>query len=279
MEIIESFDVYNNLIKEAQQKNLKNFNCYLMPNEIKDLINQNKLFYVKSDNVLQIMIKEYYFFKVSWYANESFSFIKFDSVLPIITDLPYNIKMSEKQIKIADLITKQGFVVNCESSRMIKTNFDIPLNEHLFEGYTITKMGKSDVNAINKIWIDNFDPIKNLLNSESEIQAMSNIYVCKNSENEILGAMEIVCEGNNGWIQKIAVDKSLQSKGIGSFMEIFYINMCKMLGLRNLLLYTIDDNISAQNFHKKFGFVPDGRHNCQFIFKGVKNGRVDENFK
>lgn len=269
MKKFENYQQFLKLIKDIQKQGLKNINCYLMPNEIAYLINKNSLFYLQNENALQIIEEKDNYFKVSIFANENFKFIPFECQKPIITDLPYSGEKSEKFINNEKKLEKEGFVINAESSRMVKNNFEhIKIDDNFFADFEICKMQRGDEDYILKIWNDNFDTIENLLYSKSElIEHSEDIFVCKDKNNKIVGAMEIVISGLNGWIQKIAIDKNYQGRGLGSFMEIFYINKCKMLGIKSLLLYTIDDNLTAQIFHKKFGFKQDGKHNCQYIYR------------
>lgn len=266
----KNYDEYIEKTRQALERKLKNLNCFLLPEKIKQLIDEGILYYLEDENVFEIIVKNDEYYKVSFYSNDNFKFLNFDSDRPIITDLPYSNDMNDKVKKIATLFEKEGFAVNCKSSRMIKNDFNVP-NFKYNTNVTIDSLSDKTIDAVVDIWQENFDKIQDLLYSKRELMKYAdNIYVLKDEESNVIGAAEITIESGSGMISKIAIDKSYHGKGYGSFLEIFYINYCKMLGLKRLLLYTIDDNISAQNFHKKFGFVEDGKHNCQYIFKNIK---------
>ena len=277
MQKFNNYDEFIEITKLAQQNQQKNINCYLMPNEINELIIKEKLYYLQNNTTLQIIRKHDRFYNVSFYATEKFNFTLFDSNLPIITDIPYSIKICDK-IKLFVLsLQKQGFKLNCESSRMRKKNTKIDTNK-INNNFKIDNITEQEIDKVYEIWESNFNYLTDLLYSKNEIQEHKNdIYVCKDDNGNILGAMEILLKGNNAWIQKIAIKNELKGKGIGTIMENFYINKCKTLGINSLLLYTINDNMSAQNFHKKFGFNFDGKHNCQYLYLGEKNGQINGN--
>ena len=189
--------------------------------------------------------------------------------MPIITDIPYNKTLNEKQIAFSKKLESCGFVMNSIASRMCKNIENEEIKNVEMFGFKIEKASIDDLDAICEIWNENFEPIKNLMYSKNEIQQhLNDIYVCKSNNNEVIGAMGLVEINGYGWVEHISIKNSLQGKGIGSLMERYYINHFKMLGIKNLLLYTINDNITAQVFHKSFGFTYDGRCNCQYLFKG-----------
>lgn len=269
MKKIKFFQEYLDIISEAQEKRLKNLNCYLMPQDIQFLIQKERLFYLKNENIIEIIEENDNYYKVCFYSNENLKFLSFVSEKPILIDLPYSGEKNQRFYDLENMLLREGFVLNAESSRMIKRDFSHKeIDDKIFQDYSIAHMKETDIEKVMKIWKDNFDDIQNLLYSKEELKEhIDDIYVCKDKLGNIVGVMEIVISGKNGWIQKIAIDKSFQGKGLGTIMEIFYINTCKTLGIKNLLLYTIDDNLQAQAFHKKFGFVPDGKHNCQYIYR------------
>lgn len=265
MKKFNSYQEYIDLSKQVQSKGFKNINCYLMPDEIIDLINKNKLFYLISEDTFEIIIKNDRLYKVSFYASE-FNFIPFENDVPIVVDIPYNNKMNEKMIEFREKLKNQGFYLNSSTSRMSCSDFDG--SEILFKEYTIKEISSCDIDDVYNIWEENFDKVENLLYSKDEIKSNKNlIFVVKDKKENVLAAMELIINGRYGWVQKIAVKKTEQGKGIGGILERFYINRCKMLGIKTLLLYTIDSNLNAQNFHKRFGFKPDGKFNCQFVYK------------
>lgn len=265
MKSFNSLQDFIEITKEAQKHGYKNLNCYLMPNEIIKLIGKNALSYIFNENTLQIIIKADRFIKVCFYAND-FVFTPFESNLPIIVDIPYSGKMNERMLDFKQKLLSQGFCLNSETTRMSLSNFDkMPIN---VEGFAIEKLNAHDIDEVYQIWEENFDAVEDLLYSKEEIKTCENkIFVLKDKENNIVGAVEIVINGMYGWVQKIAVKKFHKGKGFGGILERFYINTCKSLGIKTLLLYTINSNLNAQQFHKKFGFMPDGKYNCQFIYR------------
>lgn len=268
MRRIKDINEYDNIINKATRNKFKNVNCYLMPNEIREYTKDERLFYLENDNILEIIEIHDLFCKVCFYAKDNIEFLKFDLNRPILLDLPYNNIKNEKFEKIDKNLKEVGFSLNSQSSRMIKKDYIYKeYSSDIFKDFKIQKMENDELIDILKIWNENFNPLKNLLYSDNELLSHKNdIYVCIDKDNKIVGAMEIVINGKSGWIEKIAIKKDYQGRGIGTFMEIFYINLCKSLGIKNLLLYTIDDDYKAQNFHKKFGFEYDGKHNCQYIY-------------
>lgn len=266
MKKINSFDEYIEITKQAQAMQMKNFNCYLMPDEINLLIQNEKLFYLRNDSTLEIIAKHGRYFKVYFYGTEGFSFIESqDFSMPIITDITYSFDMKEKDMCLKKKLEKMGFAVNATSSRMSSHNFEFKLPKI---DYNLEKLSLDEVVEVLKIWEENFNPIKNLIYTEEEIvQNKDSIFVLKSKEGLVVGAMEIVLNSRSGMIQHIAIKKEFHHKGLGSCLEVFYIKLCKSLGIQTLLLYTIDSNLNAQNFHKKFGFEFDGKHNIQMIYR------------
>lgn len=266
MDKFKSFEEYVEITLSAQKRGLRNINCYLMPDEIKMLMQEDSLYYLNSDNVLQIIMKKDRYIKIYFYTNENFNFISFSSTLPIITDLPYSNKMPERLVVFREKLETQGFVLNSTTTRMSCTIFeesDIKIGD-----YVIEQLEEKDIDTIYDIWEENFDGVENLLYSKEEIKNNKNpVFLLKDRTGNVYGGAEILANGSYGWVQKIAIKKSQQGRGLGAILERFYINKCKSLGIKTLLLYTIDSNLNAQRFHKKFGFQPDGKYNCQFIYR------------
>ena len=261
----KSLEEYIEITKQAQTEGLRNINCYLMPNEIADLVKNNQLFYLKNDSTLQLMVKKDRYFKVYWYCNENFKFEPFETILPILADLPYSVKMNDRLLNFIEKLENQGFKLNSTTTRMSCPIFDAGYN---LNGLKIEELKSNEIDEVYNIWEENFDPVQNLLYSKKEIENCENqIYVLKDEENKIYGAIEIITNGNYGWVQHIAIKSEHHGKGLGGLLESFYINKCKSLGIKTLLLYTIDSNLNAQRFHKKFSFTPDGKYNCQFIYR------------
>lgn len=266
MKKFNTFEEYVDITKMAQLAKMKNINCYLFADEIKNLIKKEQLHYIINDTTLEIFVKHERYLKCYFYGKDDFSFVKPEGEsLPIITDIAYSLSLKEKDLFFKQKLEGMNFNVNATSSRMASKTMDCQTK---FVGFKVEKAKTSYVNDILRIWEENFDPIQNLLYDKKEIEEnIDSIYVLKNSDNCVVGAMQIVLNSKSGIIQHVAISKEYQRKGLGSILEIFYINYCKMLGINTLLLYTIDDNFNAQNFHKKFGFDFDGKHNIQMIYR------------
>lgn len=265
---IESFEQYVEITKHAMARKLRNINCFLMPDEIKKLIEKQEIFYIENENVLQLIIKKDRHTKVFWYSNENFEFLPFEESLEIVTDLPFSVKMSERYIEFANKLKKTGFEINSTNSRMCASVDDYDKNIKNIGNLKIIPMREFDIDDVYNLWEENFDPLMNYLYSKKEITELeTEVYVCLNEKDKFVGAMELTITNTYGMVSKIAVAEEYKGCGIGSIMEDFYIKRCKSLGIKNLLLYTIDTNVGAINFHQKFGFKYDGKYNHQYIYR------------
>ena len=261
-----SLDEFVLLTKMAQDSGMKNINCYLFPNEVEIMIEKGQISYLQSKTTFQVIVEYGRYFKVYFYGKDDFSFIDFVSkTKPIITDIAYSNVMREKDVLLKEKFEKMGFEVKSRSSRMKSQNFDFDIKN---DDYKIEKMAADERKYVLEIWEENFDATNDLLYDADELwEKQDDVFVLKNKAENIVGVIEISQNSRAGFMQKLAIKKSAQGKGLGSYLESFYINYCKSLGFNNLLLYTIDDNFRAQNFHKKFGFDFDGKHNIQFIYR------------
>lgn len=264
MKKFENFQEFTDTIINAQRSKLKNINCYLMPNEITALIENSQISYLSNESTLQIIVEHDRFVKVYFYGNENFSFIPFSCDKPIITDLPYAIEKGEKFQRLNEALTR-NFALNSSATRMMLEIDDT--QEFNSTDMTIDLMTPSEIDDVYQIWEENFDPNKNLLQSKAEIARDQNpIYVLKDKDGGIFGVSQLVIEGKNAWIQKIAIKRGCQGLGLGGILEKFCITLCKSLGIKKILIYTIDGD-RASSFHKKYGFYPDGKHTCQYILR------------
>lgn len=263
MKKFESIDEYYQIVSDTQKSKLKNINCYLLPNEINDLIKNSRIGYLADDNTLQIIVDYDRLVKVYFYGNEDFDYLDFDAQKPIVTDLPYVNEKDEKFHKNEKKLKDLGFAFSSSSTRMAYNNFDM---QKCYENdLTIDKMRAEDVDYVYKIWEENFDPVHNLLFSKDEIiDNMDTVYVLRDKCGRVAGVTQLIVQGNMAWIQKIAIGKSHQGCGLGGVLEQFCLTTCKSLGIKKILLYTVDGT-TASTFHQKFGFVPDGKFNCQYI--------------
>lgn len=82
--------------------------------------------------------------------------------------------------------------------------------------------------------------------------------VCIDQNKRVVGyyTFNIVC--GDADINNIAVDKSMQGKGIGSILLQDLINCAKNLHINALTLEVNINNIKAVNLYKKFGFEQVG---------------------
>ncbi len=255
-------DEYYEIIAGAQKSKLKNINCYLLPNEINDLIKNSRIGYMSDDNTVQIIVEYDRLIKVYFYGNEDFNYLDFYSQKPIITDLPYVNEKNEKFYKNENKLIDLGFAFCSSSTRMAYNNFD--MQKCYSNDLLIDKMRAEDLDYVFDIWEENFDPVHNLLFSKDEIiDNMDTVYVLRDRGGRVAGVTQLIVQGNNAWIQKIAIGRSYQGHGLGGVLEQFCLTTCKSLGIKKILLYTVDGK-TASTFHQKFGFVPDGRYNCQY---------------
>lgn len=264
MKKFKNFDEYIQIVSVAQKNKLNNINCYLMPDEIKSLINAEKLSYLCNENTLQLVVENQRYCKIYFYGNLDFEFIPFKTDKPILTDLAYSNVKTPNFLNLQNKFADLGFCINSSVTRMDCNNFD---NYNCKETqFIVDKLQKEEIDEVYNLWEENFDFVESLLYGKDEIiNLLNQIYVLKDKQNHIYGAMELIINNNVAWIQKIAIKKAYQGKGLGAVLENFCLNKCKTLGIKKILLYTVDSNLNAQSFHKKFGFKPDGKFNCQYI--------------
>lgn len=267
MKEIKSIEEFKNLTKSSLENKFYNINCFLFLYEIKNLIRQRRLFYLQDESTLQIIIKNDLYFKVYWYGNNEFSFLPIFTNKPIITDLP-NKWDAKKMEEIETRIKKIGGAPWLTISRMSVDSKEAKIGFKLPLGVKIALASEDDIDRVYEIWNFSFDTNSNLLYSKEEIKReLNNIYVCKDRNDEIIGAMEVVLKGNRSWLRKIAVVSELKSRGVGTFLEVFYINLSKLLGKKTLFTETNINDFRVNAFHQKFGFKCDGHFNKQFIIK------------
>ncbi|SHG53118.1 GNAT family N-acetyltransferase [Flagellimonas flava] len=90
-----------------------------------------------------------------------------------------------------------------------------------------------------------------------EADQLSLVY-CKEG-NHILGMAALasysVLSGHKGWIEDVVVDANARGRGIGRLLVEKLLDIARLKGLTDVLLFTANHRESAIHLYKKLGFV------------------------
>lgn len=119
---------------------------------------------------------------------------------------------------------------------------------------TISKMTLDDFEEIKDILISKYDNFWNPKVLENELKNQNSYYVIAKLDNTAVGFAGIKQVLDEADIMNIVTKKDLRGNGIGTLLFKHIIDYAIKKGITKLTLEVNENNITAINLYKKFGF-------------------------
>lgn len=254
LEKICSFEQYQTKLKDYRKRHrIKYFNNFLMKNDIQNLIDEKKLYYVKHDKSFSVLEKN----------NNSYILHFFtESVLPSFYDIQVEIRFNyvSKQ-NIDDNFIKEiensGFKLLSRNLEMKRSKKETQIDR--FENYIFREVETEEISALRFIWTSSLNTDVNPIPDMKKYK--DSIYVLE-YKNELVGGVQIVKQGRFLMIEHFAIAKAHRKMGLGQIMleKLFYY-----YNHEDWMLWVQEENINAINFYKKNGFTFSQKVSYQFV--------------
>ena len=123
----------------------------------------------------------------------------------------------------------------------------------------IREMMVADYDAVLILWQSSTGLVLSAADSRDSIQRFLErnpglSYVALDGD-QIVGAVLCSHDGRRGYIDQLAVCESHRRQGIGRALVSRCLYNLIQVGIRDLRLFVIDDNLEAQEFWKKLGWT------------------------
>ncbi|WP_375754099.1 GNAT family N-acetyltransferase [Vibrio sp. HN007] len=118
----------------------------------------------------------------------------------------------------------------------------------------------SDYDQVIKLWSTTEAMLLRDADSRESIERYLKLnpglsYVAENSQT-ITGAILVGTDGRRGYVQHLAVHKSVRGNGIGKQLINRAIEALESNGISKTHLFVANDNINAQEFYQSLGWYP-----------------------
>ena len=251
-----------------RQDRRKNINCYLMAEELERIISEGRLFYRKNTAGYVFFVDKGHYYQMSLYIDPAISFFVDKKDKPIISEFLGNSAMPEKSRAAADILLNNGFSHSVTTSRMVLTIDESPESHAEETEYRAAYASVRNAEEIMAVWQTAFDPVVNLLPSREELDVLiqnRNIICAADNRGTIVAALQINYKKSGAWSWHVAVHPEYRGKGIGNILSRMYLSGGIESGINKYFLWVDQQNLSAINFHSKFGYKLENRFCEQYI--------------
>jgi ribosomal protein S18 acetylase RimI-like enzyme len=282
MKQVESFNQFNRLIKTHQEK-YKNqvTNCFLFPNEIEKIITRGQLFFAEEENGVFFFRKRPGCHSLYYYWNpDNLNFESFSSYYekPIVLDLTHIINREPGNLQsIKQAWERQGFLFYKKYQQMClfqKKESDKqsinPIRNKGNNQFIVENANINDEDIISNLWRDSLDIFSAVLPSAEELKEkilLHQIFVCRNSDLNVIAALQTEKTGKTISIDHVVVNKDYRNKGLGD--KLLATTLYNFIDVKKFVLWVDVNNLPAIHLYKKWGFAFSNKVSDQLILKNI----------
>lgn len=274
---ILNFEQYSFLIKDFQKQNPKGFsNCFLMPEEIKQLIEQRKIYFFKQRDWLFIVCDRNDYYSLYYYSSACPCKPNFQEIHScccdkiILSDVVSRINSQKNDEALNMLLSCELFSEYKVYKRMILPAEKEVLSENLNSEYTFD-FQYENCEDLHFLWKTALDEKSTPLPNENDVKKLENnknmLYIVNESKSLCAVGMLNV-QGKQALIEHIAVGNLHRRKGLAKYIVTKLISYGKEKGIKAFKLWVDCKNMPAIKLYDCIGFVEDGMICKQFELKG-----------
>ena len=270
MKHIKDLVSYNELLKKAKKgKGAININCFLLPDDIQQAIDEDSLTFVENDAGICIYINRKLFYQLYLLVNPKVEFVIEKLDLPIVCEFPGVSVLPDKCLRTIEILKSGGFVRSSSTKRMSMCYQ--PDSSKVVDtsklNYMIVPAKEHHAEAIIWLWEQTFDPCINLLPDKSKLLqeiAKENVLCAIDEDGELLGVLQGEFGKSKAMIWHEAVHPKARGKKIGHALSQAYFDKAYQMDIKSHQLWVVLENEGSINFHAKFGYEYDGRFSEQY---------------
>ena len=213
-------------------------NNFLSKEDYLSEISEGRLFYESSDMFLCLYVLRDDFYQLYFYA------LSDEVVLPVADrDLVCDCVGHE------DFLCKNGF-----TKLMTRTKLECSDTGKIFLNETLVAEHK-DANCVFKLMSDVFNPITGYVPTHTKIQneCLNGLIYKVVCDNKVVAVLRLAVSAKSVQIKHLCVDNLFQGRGFGKKLCVAALSHGK-----NCSVWTGEENLSALNLYKSFGFKESG---------------------
>lgn len=274
MQIIENIDQINNELVKFQGKKYKS-NCYLLQNDLENLITDRRLQYIAQNGIfflfeqnLNFDFQKMYFFLLD--EPDRFNF-EIENTKPIVLEIPF--RTQKYPIEEIESLRKFGFSEHIQRDLMggDSQNSLIKFDNIPLENVTVRIINELEFSAqIYQSIMDTFDlytgDILTIQEIDNDILAC-NVIGAFDNENKLIGLLRFYIKNKTAWIGHIVVFPENVGRGIAKQLVNFYIRHAKNLSINNFNHWVVSNNAPAIGLYESFGFKKLNKSSISLIKK------------
>ncbi len=253
-------------------------NCFLMSEEISNLISQKRIFIKAYPQWLFIICKRDDYSNFYYYTTEN-------SPVSCVKEFLNSYHNSDIYADVVsrsgkgDLATPERLVANgCAEKYKTYQRMQLSLKAFepdlfepkLPEGYKTT-FEYCDYTALSALWKQTLDEKSTPLPQKEELLQLckeQKLLTVLSENNELAGVIILCASPKQGLIQHLAVANSHRRKGLAMYLATSVILKAKQLNLNTIKLWVDCNNSSAIALYNQLNFKPDGMLCEQLYMKG-----------
>jgi len=248
-----------------------------MPDIIKEYADNNGLFYFQYSDGLFIFCDEGYFYHLFYYVDPNGKLSPIEMDKPIIVKFVYSISRGIYPKDITDMVEKFTKIGYSFYKTLVRLSV-MPASD-IISGIT----GSEKLNKIEAVYADDYE-VKDIMNifdegldpflhsqyDEKNILKQINdkkIYCIKDENGRILAALQTEIGNNCGSILHISVLSEYRDRGFGTILANAFFQSMLQKNIYRCMVWVDKENIRAQKFYGKLGFIPDNKASDYYILK------------
>lgn len=253
-------------------------NCFLMPEEISNLISQKRIFIKKLPDWLIIICKRDDYSNFYYYTSENSSASCVKDFLSTFGNDDIYIDVVSRFGK-GDLATPEKLLVyGCAEKYKTYQRMQLSLkdfepdlfNHKLPEGYKLS-LDYCDYTALIDLWKQALDEKSTPLPQKEELLQLcktQKVLTVLSKNNELAGVVIISGSSKQGLLQHLAVANNHRRKGLAMYLTTSVILKAKQYNQNIIKLWVDCNNSSAIALYNQLNFKPDGMLCEQLYMKG-----------
>lgn len=273
MILITDYDLYKLKVNEFRKKS-RFSNCYFLPDQIKQKIAQQKLYWEETNDNLLIFEKEDGFYRLYYYLGSPETFKVPNISSPCVVEFTFRNQLLEKQLNEIAVLEHCGFTIGRESGRMTKKNDPIREEKEFksLNGMSICFATQEEIPVIMDILQQSFNPLFAFLPTKAELEEIVKkqyIYVLHEGD-EVVALVNMDFIKGKAWIRHLAVKESARQKGyayylVNAYQEKFSAEATEFMQWVDL------NNTPAVNLYLKMGYQFDGMKATEYVWASPAN--------
>ncbi len=263
MNRFSDFEEYKLWVKEAKAVPGVMSNCFLMPGKVKEFIEKGCLYGMEICNGRLLLEKAEGFYRCYYFLSPELPITKVSVDAPVVIEFVYNEALTEAQTKQIELLSRMGFTLGRESSRMTLAVADIEPAEVSPE---VRLAEAKDVADIRSLFEEHFNPLYSFIPDDEEWEKalLEGTVFCVYEGDILQGALFSDINKNVAELRLLCVNPESRGKGIGKMLVSFFHQRYHE-NVAQFAHWVDVNNSAAVKLYGKAGYIFDRRKANEYI--------------